>query len=94
MLSRISDIRNKQIVCVKNGCVLGYPGDVEFSCPDGKAESLIIQGRARLLGLLGREEDIIIPWNEIEVIGQETILVKTDPAPFVNLGKRNRFFGL
>ena len=93
MLSRISDIRNKQIVCVKNGCVFGYPADVEFTCPEGRAESVIIQGRPRFLGLFGREDDIVIPWNEIEVIGQETILVKTDPAPFVNLGKRNRFFG-
>ena len=55
MLSRISDIRNKQIVCVKNGCVLGYPADVEFSCPDGKAEAVIILGRPRFLGLFGIE---------------------------------------
>ena len=94
MFSRISDIKMKQIVCVKNGCVLGYPGDVEFSCPDGKAQSLIIFGRLRFFGILGRDEDIVIPWSEIEVIGQETILVNTDPAPFVNLGKRNRFFGV
>lgn len=94
MLSRIGDIRNKQIVCVKNGCVLGYPSDVEFSCPDGKAESIIISGRPRLFGILGREEDIVIPWGDIAVMGQETILVNTDPAPFVNLGKRNRFFDL
>lgn len=94
MFSRIGDLRNKQVVCVKNGCVLGYPNDVEFSCPEGKAESLIILGRPRFFGIFGREEDIIIPWREIEVIGQETILVNTDPAPFVNLGKRNRIFTL
>ncbi len=93
MLSRIADIRNKQVVCVKNGCVLGYPADVEFSCPDGKAESIVIYGRPRFFGLLGRDEDIVIPWSDIAVIGQKTILVNTDPAPFVNLGKRNRFFG-
>ncbi len=94
MFSRIGDLKDKQVVCVKNGCVLGYPSDVEFSCPEGKAESLVILGRLRFFGLLGREEDIVIPWNEIAVIGQETILVNTDPAPFVNLNKRNRFFTL
>ena len=91
MLSRIADLRNKQIVCVKNGCVLGFPSDVEINSADGKIESLVIFGRPRFFGLLGREEDIVIPWREIEVIGQETILVNTDPAPFVNLSKRNKF---
>lgn len=92
MFWKISDLRNKQIVCVKNGCVLGYPSDVEFSCPEGQAESLVIAGRPRFFGLFGREDDIIIPWKEIEVIGQETILVNTDPAPFVNLNKGKGLF--
>lgn len=91
MFSRIADLRNKQIVCVKNGCVLGFPSDVEINSKDGKIESLVIFGRLKFFGLLGREDDIIIPWSEIEVIGQETILVNTDPAPFVNLSKRSRF---
>lgn len=30
---------------------------------------------AALFGLLGREDDIIIKWQDIEVIGDETILV-------------------
>lgn len=91
MFSRIADLRNKQIVCVKNGCVLGFPSDVEINSKDGKIESLVIFGRLKFFGLFGREDDIIIPWSEIEVIGQETILVNTDPAPFVNLYKRSRF---
>lgn len=91
MFSRIADLRNKQIVCVKNGCVLGFPSDVEINSADGKIESLVVFGRLRFFGLLGREDDIVIPWREIEVIGQETILVNTDPAPFVNLSKRSRF---
>lgn len=91
MYSRIADLRDKQVVCVKNGCVLGYPSDIELDFPQGRAQSLVIFGRPKLFGLLGREDDIVIPWSEIAVIGQETILVNTDPAPFVNLGKRNRF---
>ncbi len=91
MYSKIADLKNKQIVCVKNGCVLGYPSDIEVDFPDGKAKSLVIFGRSRLFGLLGREEDIVIPWSDIAVIGQETILVNTDPAPFVNLNKKSKF---
>ena len=30
MLCRIDDLRNKQVVCVKDGCVLGFISDVEM----------------------------------------------------------------
>ncbi|MBR2489210.1 MAG: YlmC/YmxH family sporulation protein [Clostridia bacterium] len=91
MSCRIGDLRNKQVVCVRNGCVLGFVSDVEINTSDGRLEAIVIFGRSRLLGVLGRDDDIVIPWSEIEVIGQETVLVATDPAPFIRLSKRNRY---
>lgn len=91
MFSRIAELKNRQIVCVKNGCVLGFPSDVEINSSDGRIKSLVIFGRPKLFGILGREDDIVIPWEEIAVLGQETILVNTDPTPFVNISKRNKF---
>lgn len=91
MCCRIGDLRNKQVVCVKNGCVLGFVSDVEINTSNGKIESLVIFGRPRFFGLFGREEDIIIPWAEISVIGHETVLVNTDPEPYIRLIKRNRY---
>lgn len=91
MNCRIGDLRSKQVVCVKNGCVLGFVSDVEMNTKDGAIEAIVIFGRLRALGLLGREEDIVIPWREIEVIGQETVLVNTDPTPFIRLNKRGKF---
>lgn len=90
MSCRIEDFRRKQVVCVKNGCVLGYVSDVEFDTEKGTLESLVIFGRPRLFGLLGREDDIVISFNEIEVIGKETVLINTDPTPFINL-KKSKF---
>ena len=59
---RIADLRTKQVVCVKNGCVLGYISDVEINTTSGRIDNIVIFGRLRLFGLLGRDEDIIIPW--------------------------------
>ncbi len=87
MNCRIADLRNKQVVCVKNGCVLGFISDVEINTQTGQLEAIVISGRLRLFGLLGKEEDIIIPWREIDVIGRETVLVTTDPSPYVRLTK-------
>lgn len=91
MCCRIAELRNKQVVCVKNGCVLGYISDVEIDTQSGRLQSIIILGRPRFLGILGREEDIIIPWSEISVIGRETVLVNTDPDSFTRYIKNGRY---
>ncbi len=83
MLCKIDDLRNKQVVCVKDGCVLGYVSDIELDTNIGSLTSIIIFGRLKFFGLLGREDDIIIPWNDIKVIGNETILVNTEAPVYL-----------
>lgn len=81
MVCRIDELRNKQVVCVKDGSVLGYISDIELDVVEGKLTAIVIFGKLRLFGLLGSRDDIVIPWQEIEVIGGDTVLVSTDPAP-------------
>lgn len=78
MLCRIDELKNKQVVSVKNGAVLGRIDDIEINTENGTISSVIIFGRNHILGLFGRENDILIPWKDIEVIGSETVLVTTD----------------
>ena len=91
MSCSITDLKAKQVVCVKNGAVLGFISDVKLSTETGKLEALIIYGKSRYFGLFGREEDIYIPWDDIDVIGNETVLVKTDPGSFITHAKRPKF---
>ena len=72
-------MRDKQVVCVKDGTILGFVCDVEVDTCTGALCSIVIYGRSKLFGLFGREEDIVIPWRDIEVIGNDTILVRCDP---------------
>ena len=83
MLCRIDELKNKQVVCVKNGYVLGYVSDIELDTTNGNLTSIVIFGRMRFLGLFGKEADVIIPWEEIKVIGPETVLVTTEPPAFL-----------
>ena len=78
MSCRIDELRNRQVVCVKNGCVLGYVSDIELDTDTGTLTAMIIYGKPKLFGVLGHENDIIIPWDEIVVIGNETVLVSTE----------------
>ncbi len=77
MTVRIAELRDRQVICVKNGALLGMVGDIELDIETGKLSSIVIFGRPKGFGLFGRDDDLVIPWEEIEIIGNETILVKS-----------------
>ncbi len=79
MTCRIVDLRHKEVINVKDGCRIGCVNDVEVDMKCAKIVSIIIYGRLKFFGILGREEDIIIRWEHIEVVGEDTILVKYNP---------------
>ena len=91
MFCRIDELKNKQVVCVKDGCVLGFVSDIEMNTETGALTSIIIFGKMRFFGFFGREDDIVIPWEDIKVIGNETILVNTEP-PIILSGKAKKQF--
>lgn len=75
MCCRIVEMRDKQVICIKDGTILGCLCDIQIDTCSGKIVSIIIYGRPKFLGLFGRCEDLVIPWDCIEIIGEETILV-------------------
>ena len=59
----------------KTGCRIGFVDDVEVDTVTAKLVSIVIFGRWRCFGLLGKEENIVIKWENICLIGDDTILV-------------------
>lgn len=78
MIFRVDELREKQVVSVKNGSVIGSVSDIEINFDTGRINALVIYGRPHFFGILGRENDIIIPFEQISVVGAETILVETE----------------
>ncbi|MCQ2450004.1 MAG: YlmC/YmxH family sporulation protein [Clostridia bacterium] len=89
MSCRIDELRNRQVVCTKDGSVLGFVSDIELNTETGELTALVIYGKPRVFGLLGHEADIVIPWRNIEIIGPETILVSSDSLPHCAVQKNN-----
>ena len=81
MLCRIADFRYKEIINVCTGHRLGYVGDVEFNIANGQITALIVPGPCRFFGLLGREDDFLLPWDCIDRIGEDIILINV-PGEF------------
>ncbi len=75
MNCRLADMRNKEVINVKDGMRLGCVCDVEIDTCTAKLAAIVIYGRLKCFGLMGREDDIVIRWCDIEVIGEDTILV-------------------
>ena len=57
MVCRINDFKYKDVVDAADGCRLGYVGDVELDTTNARLTAIVIRGRLRLFGLLGREDD-------------------------------------
>lgn len=72
------ELCTKEVVQLKDGACLGRVDDLELDETSACIESLLLLGRPRLFGLLGRDETLTIPWADIERIGLDAILVRTD----------------
>ena len=76
------ELCSKEVVQLKDGACLGRVDDLELDADTARIGSLLLLGRPRLFGLLGRDETLTIPWADIERIGLDAIHVRTDiPAP-------------
>ena len=78
---RIVDLSYKEVICLETGQRLGYVQDAEIDPESGRVTALIIPGRLRWLGLLGREAETVIPWERIRRLGEDIIFV-SEKHPF------------
>lgn len=78
MVISLSELKNKEVVNVKTGIKIGFVDDVVIDTELATVVSLIIYGRPRCMGFLGKEEDIVIKCDEIQLVGEDTILAKFD----------------
>jgi YlmC/YmxH family sporulation protein len=69
------DLRQKEIVNINDGARYGFVSDLEIDIAEGKAAALIVPGPGRVLGVFGRDQEYRIPWESINKIGDDIILV-------------------
>ena len=86
MQCRMRDLRCKEVINICDGCRLGYVGDLEVRIPEGQVTAIIVYGPPKFFGLFGRGEEYYIPWDCIQRIGDDIILIEKpfhrhDPEP-------------
>ena len=80
-MTTLSELCEREVINMKTGANLGRVDDLQIGETDARVQALIIYGRLRWFGLLGREESLIIPWQDIVTIGDDVILVQSDLPP-------------
>ncbi len=76
MISCYSELRYKEVIDIHTGLRLGYICDLEFDDTAGQIISVITPGKPKFFGLLGHEDDYVLPWGCIVKIGSDIILVE------------------
>lgn len=83
----IEDLCRKDVINVENAARIGSVVDVEVDVTSGKLVALIIISQSRMQGFR-RGDALRVCWEDIEVIGEDTILVKNVCCqPTVKQGK-------
>ena len=71
----INELKAKEVINIHDGARLGTISDVEIDLESGKLLSIILPGTYRLMGFLGKENDIVIHWDDIKKIGDDVIII-------------------
>ncbi len=82
MNCRFTDLKNKEVISACDGSRIGFVDDVIVDTKCAKIVSIVIFGRSGFFGVFGKCEDFIIPWEKIDLIGEDTVIIScSTPQP-------------
>ena len=88
-------LSEKCVINLSDGKNLGFACDVRFNTCDGNITAIVVPREQKLFSFC-REDPIIIPWDKIECIGEDAILVRLCgnecPSHENKKGKGKKFF--
>ena len=76
----LTEFCKKDVIQLEQGVKLGRADDLRFNSKTAAVEGMVLFGRPKLFGLMGRQSDVFIPWGEIDTVGTDVVLVNT-PLP-------------
>ena len=76
MQKRGLDFKHKEVINIKDGKRLGFVQDVTADLETGTITSIIVPGENKLMSMFSSANDIVIPWQNIQCIGDDIILVE------------------
>lgn len=75
-MARGIDFRQKEVININNGKILGFVVDVDAQLKEGAIKSIVVAQVGKVLKSLGGKNNITVPWSNVKLIGEDVILVE------------------
>lgn len=75
-MARGIDFKQKEVIDITEGKILGFVVDVQADFQTGEIHSLIVAKTGRLFGGMSAKTNVVISWGNIIKIGEDVILVE------------------
>ena len=76
MICSFSDLRDKEVINLRDGRKLGCVTDIDFDIPTGRICRIILPPPGKMALFASSKNNLYIPWDKIEKIGDDAILVR------------------
>jgi YlmC/YmxH family sporulation protein len=76
-MSRGIDFKQKEVVSITEGKIIGFVVDVQANFQTGEINSIIVAKTGKLFNNIMSKNNVTIPWEKIVKIGEDVILVET-----------------
>lgn len=93
MKCRLTDMRHKEVISAVDGARIGYVDDILLETKTARIVAFVIFGRNFFFGIFGKSDDFIIPWEKIQLIGEDAVIVSCPPPVPAKKPRKWLFFG-
>ncbi len=82
MINTFSSLKEKEVININSGKRLGFISDIDIDLKCGEINTLIVAPCGKAFNFFSGKNNIFIPWQCIEKIGRDAILVRyTENSP-------------
>ena len=80
-MMRSFDLRQKKVIDADTAEKIGYIRDMDIDFENGRINSVTIP-KGGILGMLGDKGSITVPWENVQAIGREYVIIKQTGKTF------------
>lgn len=75
-MSRGIDFKQKEVINLTDGKILGFVVDVQADFDNGEIRSIIVAKTGKIFNSINSKNNVTVPWEKIKKIGEDVILVE------------------
>ena len=85
----LSELKDKEVINVNDGKILGFITDVDIDVCSGRIIRIYLPPQGKYFSVFSSKNTISIPWDCIEKIGNDIILVRYFAPPPIPPSKKS-----